>query len=279
MRFGRNRPGPARAEIQPKFKTFRTSSPISVPDAFDFGALCVPALQTMLANGPDPTAPPQVADQGLGDCTCAAVGHAIDVWTAGGNAPATVTAAQIVTLYSLSCGYVLGDPSTDNGGNELTVLDYVAEHGIDGNGLHKIAGTASLDATNVQEMKEATFLTGASELCLELPDAYVNPFPAQDAVWDLAGAPNPEQGHCVLCRGTYTSNSPNGKPAWGIVTWGTLVWLTTDACAYYCSTAQGGSVNVAMTQEWIDSARGTSPNALDYNALESAFKALGGVIL
>ena len=279
MRFGRTRPDPARTERQPKFKSFRTTTPITVPDAFDFGALCVPALQTMLANGPDPTAPPPVAAQGLGDCTCAAVGHAIDVWTAGGNAPATITAAQIVTLYSLSCGYVLGDPSTDNGGNELVVLDYVAEHGIDGNGLHKLAGTASLDATNVQAMREDIFLTGGAEFCLELPDSYVAPFPGPDAVWDLAGAPNPDQGHCVHARGTYTTNCPNGKPAWGIVTWGTLVWYTTDACAYYSAPAQGGSVNVAMTQEWIDQIKGTSPNALDYAALESAFQALGGVLL
>jgi hypothetical protein len=278
VRLGRNRPDPARVERQPTFKSFRTTSPIVVPDGFDFGALCIPALETMLANGPDPTAPPQVAARGLGDCTCACVGHAIDIWTAGGDSPVVITATQVVTLYSLACGYVLGDPSTDNGGNELAVLDYVQANGIDGNGLHKLAGTASLDATNVQEMKEGTFLTGASQLCLELPDAYTNAPTVTDTVWDIAGAPNPSQGHCVLCRGTYTTNCPNGKPAWGIITWGTRVWYTTDACAYYSDPAQGGSVNLAVTQEWIDNTRGTSPNALNWAAMQSAFQALGGQV-
>lgn len=280
MKFGRNRPHPARVERQPRFAKYRTASPIVVPDAWDFGALCPDALQTMLANGPDPsvTVDANVAATGLGDCTCACVAHAIDVWTAGGANPATITADQTIKLYELSCGYVLGNDFSDQGGDELAVLDYVQAHGIDGNGLHRIAGTASLDATNLAELREGMFLTGAVQLCLELPDAYVNPYPSTDAVWDIAGPPNPRQGHAILGRGTYTSNGPNGKPAFGVVTWGMLVWLTTDAVAYYCAAPQGGSVNLGLTQEWVDKAKGSAPNALDFSALESDFVGLGGTL-
>jgi hypothetical protein len=281
LKLGRNRPHPARLERQPAFAKYRTSTPLIVPDGFDYSLLCADALHTMLANGPDPsvTVSASVAEQGLGDCTCAGPAHGVDIWTAGGDAPVTITADQTIKLYELSCGYVLNDESTDQGGDELTVLDYIQAHGIDGNGLHQIAGTASGDATNIQELREGTFLTGAALFCLELPNPYVNPFPAEDAVWDIAGPPNPNQGHCILGRGAFTTNCPNGKPAFGVVTWGGYVWFTTDAIAYYCATKQGGSVNYGLTKEWVAKARGTAPNALAEDVLESDFEGiLGGTV-
>jgi hypothetical protein len=280
MKVGRRRPDPARLERQPRFAKYRTPFPVEVPDAWDYGALCQYSLQTMLANGPDPsvTVSSAVAAYGLGDCTCASVAHAIDVWTAGGANPSIITADQTIRLYELSCGYILGNDATDQGGDELAVLDYVEAHGIDGKGLHQIAGTASLDATNIQELREGMFLTGAVQLCLELPDDYVNPYPNNDDVWDIAGPPNTQHGHAILGRGTYTSNCPNGKPAFGVVTWGRLVWLTTDAVAYYCAERQGGSVNLGLTKEWVSIAQGMAPNALDFASLAADFKQLGGEV-
>jgi hypothetical protein len=280
FRFGRKRPAPERAERQPKFKTFRTAAPLVIPDGFDYGALCLPALQTMLANGPDPTAPSQIVATGVGCCTCAAPGHGIDILTAGAGAPVTITSKQVVTLYSLSCGYVLGDESTDLGGDELTVLDYIQAHGIDGNGLHQFAGTATLDATNLTEMKEALFVAGWLPLCAELPNAYTNPMPAPDAVWDMAGPPNPQQGHCFLAT-KFTPNGPGpgGKPCWGVDTWGMIVWFTAEACAYYCATAQGGSANLALSKEWLSASQGKAPNQLDWAGLTSVFQQqLGGTV-
>ena len=273
MKFGRRRPHPGRVERQPAFAKYRTGEAVVVPDAWDYSVLCTAALATMLANGPDSsvTLSAAVAQTGVGNCTCAAPCHGIDIWTAGGESPVVVTADQALRLYCLSCGYVIGDESTDQGGDELTVLDYIQTHGIDGNGLHQIAGSASGDATNVQGIREASYLTGGAEFCLELPNAYVNPFPGPDAVWDVGtGAdytPNDQQGHCVHHRGAYTSNGPNGQPAYGLTTWGTPVWFTTRAAAFYCATAQGGSVNYALTKEWIAKANGMAPNAMNLAAI------------
>jgi hypothetical protein len=279
MKFGRKRPDPARVEKQPKFKTFRTAEIITVPDSWDWGASCIAALQTMLANGPDPTAPPQIANTGVGCCTCAAPGHGVDIVTACAGAPVTVTADQVVTLYELSCGYVLGDDATDQGGDELTVLDYIRDHGFDGNGLHQFAGSATLDATNLEQMKEALFIAGWLPFCAELPNPYVNPFPSPDTVWDMAGPPNPNQGHCFPAS-KFTSNGPgpNGKPCWGVVTWGTIIWFTCEAAAYYCDTAQGGSANLALSKEFINSTKGIAPNALTWSAEQNDFVALGGSV-
>lgn len=279
MKFGRNRPHPALVERQPRYKTFRTAAPIVVPDAWSYSLLCAPALQTMLANGPDPsvTVSASVAASGLGDCTCASVAHCIDVWTAGGAAPATVTADQTIGLYERACGYVLDDASTDEGGDELTVLGYVAAHGIDGNGLHQIAGVASLDATDLTSMREAAFLTGAVLFCAELPNGYPSVSLAGDGVWDVTGPPNPQQGHAFPAF-DYTTNGPNGKHAWKVVTWGGFVWYTTDAAAHYSSPAQGGSANAGFDKEWVGRVNGLAPNALDTVDLSAAFQRLGGVL-
>src|SRR5271157_3954546 len=56
----------------------------------------------------------------LGDCTIAACGHALQVFTGG---KITESDKMIESYYSKWCGYVIGDPTTDNGGVELDVLN------------------------------------------------------------------------------------------------------------------------------------------------------------
>ena len=283
-KFGRNRPHPSLVEKVSRFAKYRTTEALVVPDAWDYSVLATAALATMLANGPDDTVTidPYAKANGLGCCTCAAPGHSLDVITAGGENPAIITADQVITLYCLSCGYVIGQPSTDQGGDELTVLNYIAANGIDGKGLHQIAGVANADATNTQEVREGIFLTGSGQICLELPNVYVNPFPGPDQVWDVGtGAdyePNDQQGHCVDLDGSFTTNGPNGQPAFGGDTWGIPIWITTRALAYYCAAAQNGSVNFLLTKEWISKSKGTAPNSLDWTGLASDFPQVGGAV-
>ena len=73
----------------------------------------------------------------LGDCTCAGRGHAIQVFSANAGGEVTLTDAQILASYEKFCGYVNGDPSTDNGGIELDVLTDWMQQGpaLDGHGL------------------------------------------------------------------------------------------------------------------------------------------------
>src|SRR5271155_2585228 len=53
----------------------------------------------------------------LGDCTCAAVGHAIQIWTFnadGASEMITPPDSDIEQLYEVAGGYVPGNESTDN---------------------------------------------------------------------------------------------------------------------------------------------------------------------
>jgi hypothetical protein len=73
----------------------------------------------------------------LGDCTCAGVGHAIQVFTLNAmNQRKTIPDATVIGLYE-QFGYNPSDPSTDQGAVETDVLNYwlknpVAGHAIEG---------------------------------------------------------------------------------------------------------------------------------------------------
>ena len=75
----------------------------------------------------------------LGDCTIAGCGHAIQVWTANTGSMVTVPDATIESYYEKWDGYVPGNPSTDNGGIELDVLNDWQKQGFAGNTLMAFA--------------------------------------------------------------------------------------------------------------------------------------------
>ncbi len=82
----------------------------------------------------------EMLNSDLGDCTCAAFFHARQVWTFNaGGAEITEPDADVLELsYSEACGYVQGDDSTDQGGNEQAVLTYCLKPALR---LAKTAGT------------------------------------------------------------------------------------------------------------------------------------------
>lgn len=77
----------------------------------------------------------------LGDCTCAAIGHIIQAWTAEDGAQVILPDSDILAAYEGACGYNPADPMTDQGGVELDVLNYWRKAGVGG---HRIAAYMSL---------------------------------------------------------------------------------------------------------------------------------------
>src|SRR5580704_7048834 len=103
----------------------------------------IPHLSALLAGQTLPPPPPSVdytkgmpANLGmmlndtLGDCTCAAVYHAIQVWTANsGSAMLTEPDADVRQLYIQACGYNPRVKGEGPGGNEQKVLTYLLKNG------------------------------------------------------------------------------------------------------------------------------------------------------
>ena len=250
--LGRKRP-PQRPTF--KIKDFFKSLP-TPPAWVNYKTPAMTALHNIYLN-----------DQ-LGDCVIAGGYHVEGVTTAGAGKEFVASDTQITNDYSAIGGYVPGNPNTDNGCDEQTALTYWTQHGFaSGN---KIGCWMAVDATNVTEMKQCLYLFENLYSGLELPDAYTNPFPSGDNfVWDVAGDPDPDQGHCVTHFG-YNSKYVVTD------TWGMVGYMTWAAMAKYMVPNAGGELYVLVMPDMIKKASQKAPNGLNWAALAAAANALGG---
>jgi hypothetical protein len=206
----------------------------------------------------------------LGDCVIAGIGHLVGLFT--GNATGTpfiYTDDQITALYSAIGGYNPADPSTDRGCDEQTALNYWTQNGAPV-GSHKIAGWLSVDASDLSEVRSALWLFENLYFGFELPDAWVNPFPeAAGFTWDVAGAADPNNGHCVVGVG-YTQEGVK------ISTWGMTGLVTNAAVAEYAVQSGGGQVYTVISQDAISAASQKAPAGFDWSQLVADFDSMGG---
>lgn len=164
---------------------------------------------------------PMFMNDTLGDCTCAAVGHMQQFWGDLSGAKEQFTDTDIELLYEKVGGYVPGNPSTDNGADELTVLNYWRKFGIkSGTGQKKIFGYASVNPSHVEMVKVGSWLFEGLYIGVALPvTAQTQP------VWDVVpngGAdaePGSWGGHAVPVV-DYNASTLT------IVTWGALKEMT-----------------------------------------------------
>lgn len=163
----------------------------------------------------------------LGDCTCAAIGHAEQTLTGNvyGLTEVTPPDADIVALYSAACGYVPGNAATDQGGNELDVLNYVRKNGVFG--VDQLLAYADTNPGDTRHVKQAISMFGGVYIGLQLPDS-VCKGDLLEASWNLSGKiqPNPYNGHAVWVP-AYNSIGPM------CITWGAvkqMSWAFWLAC-------------------------------------------------
>lgn len=254
--FGRRRPV-ARPQTF-RLHNYLLSSLPPAPASVDYSAKATPVLQDTMGN-----------DQ-LGDCVIAAGGHIVGVETGNAGALFHATLAQIVAQYSAITGYVPGDPSTDNGTSLVQALDYWVQHGFP-NGT-KLMGYVSVNAADKAELASAVYLFENLLLGLDLPDAWVQPFPSGDGfTWDVAGPQDQNNGHCVMATGF----GPSGLT---IDTWGMLGDMTWAAVQTYCSANVGGEMYVLLTPDQIGKAQTKAPNGVAWSQLISDFDSIGGQV-
>lgn len=189
----------------------------------------------------------------LGDCTCAAIGHAIQCWTANESHESTPTDAMILAAYEGSCGYKPGDPSTDQGGVEIDVLNWWRNHPVDG---HKIDAYMALEPHNHSHVKAAIDLFGLVYVGAELPIS------AQTQnIWSVTSgyesAPNSWGGHAFIC----IDYSPNYVTC---VTWGQLKKMTWSWFDRYIVESYA-----LLAQAWVLKVGGDSPSGFNYSTLKN----------
>ena len=254
---GRKRPSPLKpGRRRLKLGDYMTGAAPVAPSSVDYTAKAKAALSQMYDNDT------------LGCCVIAGYYPVLGVAT--GNASGTpfiATGDQIVADYSAIGGYKPGDESTDQGCDEETAFQYWETKGsADGS---KLAVAIQLDPTNVAQLQLGLFLSENHYYGLELPDPYVTPFPSANGfTWGLAGAPDPNNGHCIMGAG-YNSSGVR------IITWGLEGLFTYDAIAEYCTEQNGGAVYALLTPDQIAVGQQLAPNGIDWAALRADLAALG----
>jgi hypothetical protein len=195
-----------------------------------------------------------MANDKIGDCTCAAAGHLIMEWTANAGRMFTPSLQDIIKAYAAITGY---DPKTgnhDNGAVELDVLNYWRRTGI---AAHKIAAFVSLEPSNYTHIMDAVYTFGGCYIGVQLP------LSAQgQEVWAVPpqgtsgpGAPGSWGGHAV----PVVSYDPRGLT---VVTWGKLLRMTWGFWQAYCDEAYGILSIDFLTQ-------GKAPNGFDLKTLRA----------
>jgi hypothetical protein len=168
----------------------------------------------------------------LGDCTCAALGHALQTVSAATGSEYTVHDDVVVDAYSRWCGYVRGDESTDQGGVELDILKQFRRDGLGGKTLLAFTSVAISD---FEQIKRAIHAFNGIYIGLQLP------LTAQDQdTWDLVLNSNENQpgswgGHAVWMP-AFDARRQDHETL-DCITWGGRKRMTLDFFRTYCDEA------------------------------------------
>jgi hypothetical protein len=173
-----------------------------------------------------PSAPPRVdyscgitnfgmmLNDQIGCCTIAAAAHAVQVWTANAGTEITFPDPVILDYYRTWDGYNPADPSTDQGGVELDVLNDWRKQSFAGHGLDAYAALSAIPDSGfrILEVQTAIWLFGGVYIGLELPLSAQN-----QEVWDIEPSGDVAIGRLSDFKSPNHSitKSPDDPGSWG----------------------------------------------------------------
>jgi hypothetical protein len=238
----------------PKFAHLTLGATLSpAPSAVDYSA-GLPADLGMMLN------------DRLGDCTCAAFFHALQVWSyhTTGNV-VTYPDANVEQLYQQADGYNPADPSTDRGGNEQNVLTFLMNEGapIDNNQRHKLSAFVELDVKNSDHIKHAIHNCAVVYIGFTVPSYLMNGEPPLVWEYDPNWNGQTDGGHAVIIVG-YDEHGLK------VISWGktyTMSWIFWDKFV--------DEAYALADKEWVN-IKGTTPAGLTIDQLEAAMGDLKG---
>lgn len=196
----------------------------------------------------------------LGDCVCADTGHSLMIRTANTGGIVVPTAGEILHLYEEVGGYVPGDPSTDQGCDELTMEQYLRSTGFIG---HRLDNYAAVNFTILDHLIWTVQLFGSCRLGINLPawaeHAFDNGLP-----W---GSP-PAGADTTIVGGHDVPLVDYRGGHFKCVTWGQTQVISMDFLKLYCEEA-----HAELSFDWIRK-QGTAPNGFNLNQLASDLAAV-----
>jgi hypothetical protein len=214
-----------------------------------------------------------------GDCSVAAAGHMVQVWTAnavGAHKATVLTREQIVGVYSKLTGY---NPKAkakkdrhDDGVAMLHMLRYWRKRGLlrhRGKRQHRIHAFAKLDLKNRAHVKLTIDLFGACYIGVALP-LFISESPSTNVSWN-ATRKRLRKADARVDRGSGHTIPAFAYDARGlrIVTWGKAKTMSWAVYERYADEAYA-----VLSHDWRIPGRATTPAGFDFAALEQDLKAL-----
>lgn len=201
----------------------------------------------------------------LGCCTCAAVYHARQIWTANVLVEKTEPDNCVLKLYEEACGYKPDQHSTDNGGIEQDVLAHLLNTGIplaDGT-RDKIIGFIEVDPRNIRDIKITINDFGLTYIGFEVPNSIYDISTGEPKkLWEIDPLhTETEGGHAVILAG-YDDFGPT------VISWGQTYKMTWEFFTHYTDEAYA-----IISPDWIANT-GKSPLGM---SVEDLTKLMSGI--
>jgi hypothetical protein len=189
----------------------------------------------------------------VGDCVIAYMLHQIMIWNSVAHAgsPVSFTTEQALATYSAITGYNPNDPSSDQGTDPDTALDWWKKNTLFG---HKINGYVNLDLSNIDQLKFAIYTFGGIGFSFSVP-AYIMSIPGGQSWSQRPGADTSIQG------GHQVGIMDYGRNGFRENCWDTTNTFDPDFIGSFGMAAQA-----VVSEDWIKQS-GTSPSGLDLNDL------------
>jgi len=239
----------------------------------------IPHLSALLAGKHIPPPPPSVnytakmppafgmmLNDTLGDCTCAAVYHAIQVWSFNAQgAEVTEPDKDVEQLYIQACGYDPKKGGEGPGGNEQHVLEYILNNGAPfgpaGKQRHKILGFVEVDPRQIDDVKSTINDCGVAYIGFNVPQSVLPPNAEPPAVWTV----DPKNskiigGHAVVLPG-YDADGAI------VISWGQIYKMTWQFFSKFVDEVYG-----IADAEWV-AKTGKTPAGMSLAELEAQMQA------
>lgn len=198
----------------------------------------------------------------LGCCTCAAVGHAIQLWSeVADHSMITPPDSAILSLYEAVGGYVPGKPETDGGAIEQEVLAYWLNNPVDGN---KLIAYVEIDPANMDDVKRTIVECGLAYIGFNVPAYLQQGLMTAGSIWDVNQAADNSSigGHAVIIDGY------DDKGNLSVISWGSQYSMTPAFWDKQVDECYG-----LVNDLWVQTT-GSTPAGLPLEALESLMQSL-----